>query len=159
MRPLRLTDEALVRDLFYKLSPDSVHDRFFQMLRSMPHQKLQELLRVDYEADMALVVLDDPSESATMLAIAHYRKERTTNFAEAAFLVRDDWQGKGIGTVLMRALVEAAQTHGIGGFTAEVLMANGGMLRIFHKCGFAVESALQDGIYHLRIPFTGKRDK
>jgi len=154
LRPLLFTDEPLVRDLFYKLSPESVHYRFFQMLKAMPHDKLQELLRVDYEADMALVVLSDATEAASMMAIAHFHKNPETNFAEAAFLVRDDWQGKGIGTALMKVLVESARQNGIAGFTAEVLMANHGMLRVFHKCGYSVESHLSDGVYSLRIPFT-----
>jgi len=159
LRPLRLTDESLVRDLFYKLSPSSVHYRFFQMLKAMPHEKLQELLRVDYEADMALVVLTTAGEDAEMVAIAHYRSNHQTNFAEAAFLVRDDWQGKGIGTALMTTLATAARSHGIHGFTADVLLENQGMMRIFHKCGYSVESDLDSGVYGLRIPFTRRRGK
>jgi acyl-CoA hydrolase/GNAT superfamily N-acetyltransferase len=157
VRPLRLTDEPLVRELFYRLSPESVHYRFFQMLKSMPHQKLQELLRVDYESDMALIGLTASDESGHAVAIAHYMKDPKTNFAESAFLVRDDWQGKGIGTALMAALADAARVAGIAGFTGEVLMENHGMLRVFHKCGYAVESSLNEGVYSLRIPFSPKR--
>ncbi len=154
LRPLRLTDESLVRDLFYKLSSESIGHRFFQMLKSMPHDRLQDLLRVDYEDDMALVVLTNSNDDADMVAIAHYRKNPKTNFAEAAFLVRDDWQRKGIGTALMKTLVESGRKNGLAGFTAEVLMQNHGMLRIFHKCGYGVESQLVEGVYSLRIPFT-----
>lgn len=157
MRALKLTDEQLVKDLFYKLSPESVHYRFFQMLRAMPHEKLQELLRVDYEADMAVVVLTNDEEPCEMIALAHYRKEPVTNFAEAAFLVRDDYQGKGLGTILMQTLVQEAVRHGIAGFTAEVLRDNAGMLRIFHKCGHPVESELEEGVYSLTIPFAKKK--
>jgi len=157
LRPLRLTDESRVRELFYKLSPASVHYRFFQTIKSMPHEKLQELLRVDYESDMALVVLGDATETAPTLAIAHYRNNPQSNFADAAFLVRDDWQGKGIGTSLVRCLAEMAVRCGVAGFTAEVLAANQGMLRVFHRCGYAVESRLEDGVFLLRIPFTHKK--
>jgi len=159
MRPLKLTDEPRIRDLFYKLTPESVRSRFFQMIKAMPHEQRQELLRVDYESDMALVVLRDASDAAPMLAIAHYRNQPQVNFAEAAFLVRDDWQGKGIGTALMNALVEMARRSGIAGFTGEVLVSNHGMMRVFHKCGFAVESDLRDGVYSLRIPFTRQRQR
>jgi RimJ/RimL family protein N-acetyltransferase len=88
-----------------------------------------------------------------MLAIAHYLKDPRSNFAEASFLVRDDWHGRGIGTQLMKALVEAAQLHGLAGFTAEVLAANQRMLKVFHRCGFQVESKLEEQVYSLRIPF------
>ncbi|UCE62106.1 MAG: GNAT family N-acetyltransferase [Phycisphaerales bacterium] len=157
LRPLKLTDESMLRDMFYKLSPESVHYRFFRMIKAMPHEKMQEFLRVDYEADMALVVLTDSKEQADVIGIAHYGNDPHANFADAAFLVRDDWQGKGIGTTLMSTLVEVARGHGIAGFTADVLAGNHGMLRVFHKCGFSVESELEDGAYRLRIPFTKKR--
>lgn len=153
LRPLRLTDEPLLRDLFYKLSPESVQYRFFQMLKVCPHQKRQELLRVDYESEMALVVLTDRSDTGEMIGIAHYSRNESTNLAEAAFLVRDDWQGKGIGTGLLNTLAEAARAHGIAGFTADVLMTNSGMLRVFHKCGFPVESHLDRDVYHLTVRF------
>jgi acyl-CoA hydrolase/GNAT superfamily N-acetyltransferase len=154
LRPLKLTDEPLLRSLFYQLSPESIHYRFFQLIKTMPHEKLQEFLRIDYEADMALVVLTSSSaEDADMVGIAHYLKVSRTNFAETAFLVRDDWQGKGVGTQLMNALVEAARSHGIAGFTADVLADNRRMLQVFHKCGYPVESRLEGGSYSLRIPF------
>ncbi|MFQ5428954.1 MAG: GNAT family N-acetyltransferase [Phycisphaerae bacterium] len=157
MRPLRLTDESLLRDMFYKLSDESVHSRFFRMIKSMPHEKLQAFLRVDYDADMALVVLTDVDAHAEMMGIAHYSKDARENFADAAFLVRDDFQGRGIGAALMNALVDTAISHGLRGFTADVLMDNHGMLRIFHKCGYPVESEMDQGTYRLRIPFTKKK--
>jgi GNAT superfamily N-acetyltransferase len=154
LRPLKLTDEPRVRDLFYKLSPESVRSRFFQLLKALPHEQLQNLLRVDYEKDMALVALNDATETSTALAIAHYRNDPQTNFAEAAFLVLDEWQGKGIGSALLDSLVEMARQQGIAGFSAEVLSGNHGMMCVFHKCGYPVESRLEEGVYHLRIPFT-----
>jgi acyl-CoA hydrolase/ribosomal protein S18 acetylase RimI-like enzyme len=156
MRPLRLTDEAKLRDFFYKLSPASVHYRFFRMIKAMPHEQLQELLRIDYEADMAIVQLTDRSENAEVVGIAHYLKNPRTNLADSAFLVRDDWQGKGIGPLMMNALVENARKHGIAGFTADVLQENARMLGVFHKSGYAVESKLDSGVYTLRIPFSEK---
>ncbi len=158
LRPLKMTDEALLRDLFYQLSPESVQYRFFQMIKAMPHQKLQEFLRIDYEADMALVVLTSSvEEDAEMIAIAHYLKDPRSNFAEAAFLVRDDWQARGIGTQLMAALAEVAQSRGIAGFTADVLADNKRMLQVFHGCGYALESRLEGTVYSLKIPFGSPR--
>ena len=88
-----------------------------------------------------------------MIAIAHYLKDPRTNFADAAFLVRDDWQGKGIGTQIFSGLVEAAIRQGIAGFTADVLATNARMMQVFHKSGHPVESRLEEGVYSLRIPF------
>ncbi len=157
LRPLKLTDEPLVREMFYKLSPESVHYRFFRILKAMPHEKLQELLRVDYDADMTLVGLPGREDGQPIVAIAHYSKDPRTNFADAAFLVRDDLQGKGVGTSLVRALADAARSNGVTGFTADVLAQNHGMLRVFHRCGYPVESELEEGVYHLTIPFHKKK--
>lgn len=154
LRPLKITDEALLREMFYDLSDESVHYRFFRMIKSLPHEKLQDMLRVDYENDMALVVLTDSDADGEMVGIAHYSKDPATNFADAAFLVRDDYQNQGIGTMLINQLAEAARMNGIAGFTAEVLLGNQGMMRVFHKCGYHVESELTDGVFYLRIPFT-----
>ena len=156
VRPLKLSDEPKLRELFYSLSPESVNYRFFRMIKAMPHHKIQELLKIDYEADIAMVVLADNSEDGRMIGIAHYLNDPRTNFAESAFLVRDEWQGKDIGTALMKTMVEIARQKGIAGFTACVLVDNERMLRVFHKCGFAVESELVEGTYFLRIPFHKK---
>jgi len=153
MRPLKLSDEPRVREFFYELSPRSVHYRFFRMIKAMPHEQLQELLRIDYEADMAMVVLTDRSETADMVAIAHYLNNPRTNFAEAAFLVRDDWQGRGMAPLLLQTLVQQARRNGIAGFTAEVLGENVHMMEVFHRCGYGLESKLDEGVYHVRIPF------
>jgi RimJ/RimL family protein N-acetyltransferase len=152
LRPLKLTDESRVRELFYQLSPESIHYRFFRSIKSMPHAKLQELLTIDYESDMAIVVLADRSEDARMLAIAHYFREPKTHLAETAFLVLDAWQNKGIGTALMASLVEFARLNGIAGITADVLAENEGMLRVLHRCGYPAESTLESGVYHLHVP-------
>jgi len=159
MRPLRLTDEAGLRDMFYRLSPESIHYRFFQIIKSMPHERLQESLRVDYEADMALIVLEHAKPDAQVLAVAHYSRNPRTNFADAAFLVQDGWQGLGIGTILVQRMMDHAKEHGIAGITADVLIQNKGMTSVFHKCGYQVHSELSDGVYHLRIPFDDKREQ
>jgi acyl-CoA hydrolase/GNAT superfamily N-acetyltransferase len=158
VRPLKLSDESLVREMFYRLTPESVQCRFFRLIQTMPHEKLQDLLRLDYDKDMALVVLTGSGrEDVEMIGMGHYLKDARTNFAEAAFLVRDDWHRRGVGTALMTELLASAKRQGIAGFFASVLVQNHGMLRIFHKCGYAVESDMVDGVYELRIPFTEQR--
>jgi acyl-CoA hydrolase/GNAT superfamily N-acetyltransferase len=153
MRPLKLTDEAGLRRMFYQLSAKSVRDRFFRAIETMPHEKLQEFLRVDYDADMAMVVLTDSSEDGDLIGIGHYSNNPETNMADSAYLVRDDYQSKGIGTVLLNALIEIAQMHGIAGFTADVLAINSSMLRIFQKCGYSVQIEVEAGECQVTIPF------
>ncbi len=154
IRPIKLTDEPMVRELFYKLSDETIHYRFFRTIKQMPHTKLQELLKVDYTQIMALVLLDGPTENANIIGIAHYHNDAQTNFAQASFLVRDDWQNHGLGKALLTRLMDAAQLNGIAGFTADVLVSNARMLHVFHRCGYPVKTELADGTYELTIPFT-----
>lgn len=153
VRPLRLTDESRLREMFYRLSDHSVHDRFFHAIETMPHERLQDFLRVDYAADMAMVVLTDSSEDAELIGIGHYSSDPQTDMADSAYLVRDDWQGKGIGTILLSTLIDIALAHGIAGFTADVLAINSGMLRIFQRCGFGVRIEVEEGECKVTIAF------
>ncbi len=153
IRPIRMTDEPSLREMFYGLSEETVYHRFFQTLRTMPHTRLQEFLRTDYEHQMVLVVTPDKGEDQPIVAVARYDLDRRTNLAEVAFVVRDDWQGRGIGTNLMAAITEAAMEQGIGGFTASVLADNVGMLRVLHRASPALESRLVAGTYELTIRF------
>lgn len=153
MRPLKLTDESRLREMFYQLSDKSVHDRFFRAIKTLPHEKLQEFLRVDYAADMAMVMLTSSSEDADLIGTGHYSNNPRTNLADSAYLIRDDWQGKGIGTILLSTLIDIAQAHGIAGFTADVLVINTGMLRIFQKCGYGVQIEVEEGECKVTIPF------
>jgi acyl-CoA hydrolase/GNAT superfamily N-acetyltransferase len=159
LRPLKLTDEAGLRRMFYQLSPKSVRDRFFRAIETMPHEKLQEFLRVDYDADMAMVVLTDASEEGELVAIGHYSNHPETNLADSAYLVRDDYQRKGIGTILLSTLIEIARAHGVAGFTADVLAINSGMLRVFQKCGYPVQIEVEEGECKVIIPFETRKPK
>jgi acyl-CoA hydrolase/RimJ/RimL family protein N-acetyltransferase len=155
IRPLKMTDEPALRDTFYSLSEESVYHRFFRHLPAMPHARLQAFMRTDYEHTMALVATPENAEDQPILAVARYDLDRRTNLAEVAFVVRDEWQGKGLGTQLFGAIRAAAREQGIAGFTATVLADNVGMLRVFHRAGHPIESQLVDGTYELTIMFEG----
>ncbi len=158
IRPLRMTDEPALRDTFYALSEETVYHRFFRHLPTMPHARLQAFMRTDYERVMALVATPQNAEDQPILAVARYDLDTRTNLAEAAFVVRDEWQGKGLGTLLFGALTAAAREQGIAGFTASVLADNVGMMRVFHHTGYPIESRLVDGTYELTIHFEGTPD-
>ncbi|MGE3180304.1 MAG: GNAT family N-acetyltransferase [Phycisphaerae bacterium] len=153
IRPARITDEPLLRDAFYTLSEDAVYKRFFQPLKSLPHERLQYFLKIDYTNDMVLVATDGKRADAPIVGVARYNRLREEDQAEVAFVIRDAWQKKGLGTRLFLKLVDIARLHGIRGFVAEVLAENEGMLRVFHKGSSRVVSRLELGVYHVTITF------
>jgi GNAT superfamily N-acetyltransferase/acyl CoA:acetate/3-ketoacid CoA transferase beta subunit len=151
IRPIRLTDEPPLREMFYALSEETVYHRFFQVLPTMPHRKLQEWLRVDYERQMVIVVTSGLEGDEAIVAVARYDLDERTNLAEVAFVVRDDFQGHHLATHLLARLIEVARANGIAGFTASVLADNMAMLRVFHAAFPALESQLRDGTYELTM--------
>jgi acyl-CoA hydrolase/GNAT superfamily N-acetyltransferase len=150
MRPILPTDEDMMRDLFYACSAETLYHRFFVKMQSMPHRKLKKFVNIDYVKNMALVSVTREDEREMIVAVGRYSVDRASNAAEVAFIVRDDWQGQGLGVSMFNQLLEVARKRGIIKFTADVLHDNARMLHIFHKCApTSIQSTLEAGIYHL----------
>jgi acyl-CoA hydrolase/GNAT superfamily N-acetyltransferase len=155
VRPARLSDEGALQRLFYGLSNESVYKRFFCYRSQYPHEEMQQLVDLDYEGNMALVVCEPERDEP--IALARYDRDPATNFADIAFVVRDDWQRRGVGTLLLRRMGEIGRARGLSGFEADVLASNTPMLAVFHRSGLELNSTLEDGVFHLVAPFEGKR--
>ncbi|PIQ62318.1 MAG: 4-hydroxybutyrate CoA-transferase [Bacteroidetes bacterium CG12_big_fil_rev_8_21_14_0_65_60_17] len=154
LRPIKPTDEPALREMFYSLSEDTIYHRFFSSLKSMPHERLQEFLRVDYKREMAMVAtIGERQEESRMVGIGRYVLNPQTNMAEVALLVADDFQGRGLGTSMLEGLSQAAKSHGIAGFVADVMVENKAMLTLFHRAFKNVESSLTDNVYSLVMYF------
>jgi acyl-CoA hydrolase/GNAT superfamily N-acetyltransferase len=150
MRPVLPTDEDMMRDLFYACSAETLYHRFFTKVASMPHRKLKKFVNIDYVKNMALVSVIYEDEREMIVAVGRYSVDKASNAAEVAFIVRDDWQGQGVGVAMFNQLLEVARNRGIVTFTADLLHDNTRMLHIFHKCApTPIESTLEGGIYHL----------
>jgi RimJ/RimL family protein N-acetyltransferase len=153
LRPIRPTDEPLMKDLFYACSEATIYHRFFMHVKTMPHSKLQRFVNVDYANEMAIVGLVNEEGQNRIICVGRYALDHAANMAEVAFLVRDDFQGKGIGTFLLHHLMNVAQSQGIAGFTAEILADNRAMIHVLHKSGCEMKTSLAEGIYHLEFRF------
>ena len=88
-----------------------------------------------------------------ILAIGRYYLDPSTNRAEVAFVVHDDWQGHGIGKFLLSHLVKIARRNGIRGFTAEVLRENKAMQAVFNKSECKTQSRLGGNVYSYELDF------
>ena len=153
-RPIKPTDEAMMQDLFYSLSEDSIYYRFFHRTQVMPHKKVQRFTTIDYQKDMAIVGLVEEEGREKIIAVGRYALlEPESNMAEAALLVQDDWQGKGIGFWLLRYLIQIAKSRKITGFKAQVVADNRAPLRMAHKTGYTVETTLEDGVFMVSFKF------
>ncbi len=154
-RPIKPSDEEKMRDLFYRFSDQAVYSRYFSSIKTMPHKKMQEYVNINYRWVMSIVgVVEVSSRTEKIIAEARYARLNQDSFADAAFIVDEDYQGKGIASYLFELLIRAAREEGIAGFTADVLSTNKSMLKVFEKAPFPVQTVLSRGVYELTIPFT-----
>ncbi|MBN2497735.1 MAG: GNAT family N-acetyltransferase [Deltaproteobacteria bacterium] len=152
-RPMLPTDEPRFKDLFYALSQQTVYYRFMSHLKRIPLKQIQNFVYVDHRNDVAIAGTVPEAHGDEIVAIGRYYLDPQTNRAEVAFVVRDEWQGRGIGKFLLRYLATIARRNGIRGFTAETLRDNKAMQAVFYKSGFDVKSRLNDDVYSFTIDF------
>lgn len=152
-RAIKPSDEEAMRRLFYRFSDKTIFTRFFYPIKTMPHDKMQEYVNIDYSRELSIVGLVGEPEQGTIIAEARFMKEELSPFADIAFLVDEKYQGIGIASFLYDMLIRLAKERGLKGFKAEVMQDNKGMIEVFEKGGQTVNSRLQDGVYWLSIPF------
>ncbi|MFO8109808.1 MAG: GNAT family N-acetyltransferase [Thermoplasmata archaeon] len=153
-RPMKPTDDELLKDLFYALSDESRYKRFMSPRKNMPHERRQDFVQINYKKEMAIVVIDPEIEGPhRMVGEADYRIKEGQNVAEISVMVRDEYQGFGIGSTLVEYLTMIAKNQGLYGFTAEVLADNRKMLRVFEKMGFDMDKKRMYGEYELKMRF------
>jgi GNAT superfamily N-acetyltransferase len=140
-------------DLFYALSQETIYYRYMSRSKTVPRSEIQDFVFIDHRSELAIVCTVPEAHGEDIIAVGRYYLDEKTNMAEVAFVVRDDWQNKGIGTQLLRYLAQIAIRNGIRGFTAEVLRANRAMQRVFHKIDHQVTSQPQDDVYSFVIEF------
>jgi RimJ/RimL family protein N-acetyltransferase len=153
MRPVKISDEPLLKDFFYSLSDNSLYRRFISLRKDMPHERLQEFVIIDYAKEMVVLVSVQEAEIEKVVALGQYGINQDSHTAEVALVVRDDYQNRGIGTELLSYLTYLAKREGLLGFTAEVLVENNPMLHLFEKMGFDIQKRSEQGVYELKMAF------
>jgi acyl-CoA hydrolase/GNAT superfamily N-acetyltransferase len=156
LRPIKPTDERLEQELLYSLSDQSVYRRFFASTSSFPHEKVQYYTTVDYDTQMAIVAIAEKDGQEQMVGVGRYVKEKESDMAELALLVKDDWQGKGLGSLMHDYLEQIARAHNIGGFKGEVLEENKRALHLFTRLGRNAETKYDQGVYTVSYRFDQK---
>jgi acyl-CoA hydrolase/RimJ/RimL family protein N-acetyltransferase len=159
-RPVRPADEPALSEMLYSLSKESVRYRYFTHTKTFPHRDVQKLTNIDYEDDLALVgLVPGPAGEEEIVAIAQYFRDPKTQSAEVAFIVHDEWQKKGMGTLLLEALTRIARERGVKRFYATVLPDNKAMLSIFYNSGYRVQTEFDGESYEIRYDITKEKDE
>ncbi|MFI0796538.1 GNAT family N-acetyltransferase [Micromonospora rubida] len=149
LRPIRPDDAPGIVAMHSRFSERTRYLRYFSPYPRIPERDLRRFVVVDHRDREAFVVL----AADRIVAVGRYeRLGPQAPEAEVAFVVEDAYQGRGIGSVLLEHLADAARRAGIVRFVAEVLPANGAMLRVFADFGYQVQRQFADGVVHLSFP-------
>lgn len=152
VRPIKVTDEGLIREFHYQLSEETVYRRYRRPLKALPHRERVRLVNVDYEREMALVVVIRRDVREELLGVGRYFVDEETRIAEMAFTVRDDWQDRGIGSLLMSKLIAIARERELAALEAHTQADNHRMIAILMKSGFmAAGEDREDNTTHWRL--------
>lgn len=139
IRQVRPTDAPALARAYADLGEQSRYRRFFTAMPELPDSTLAAASQVDHDQHEALVA--SPPWSREIVGEARYvRDPDRPDVADVAVTVVDAWQGRGLGSLLLRRLSRRAHDAGVHHFTAEVLAENGPMLHLLPTIG-RVETA------------------
>jgi GNAT superfamily N-acetyltransferase len=134
IRPVRSDDKARLVEAFDRLGDASRYRRFLGYKKELSVAELAMLTDIDHHEHEALAALD--AETGEGVGVARFVRDRgRPEVAEAAVTVVDDWQGRGLGRVLVSRLAGRAREEGIREFTATLLTDNRAMLSLFRELG------------------------
>jgi acetyltransferase len=135
IRPIKPADIGLYPDFLAKIAPEDIRLRFLAPRKKFPDEMLKRLTQLDYDRDMAFVVLEG---SGALAGVARLSCDPDRSLGEYALLVRTDLQGQGLGWALLQQVVDYAKAEGIGRIEGMVLSENEAMLRMCKEFGFAI---------------------
>jgi len=148
IRALRPDDREDMLGAIERTSMQSLQRRFFVPKRGFSENEVSFFMNIDFTNHVALVAQIDEGAESKIVGGGRYIVVRPGQ-AELAFVVVDAFQGKGIGTMLMRHLLAIARDAGLKELTAEVLPENSAMLKVFSGFGFRARSGGDPQVRHL----------
>ncbi|MCU1630139.1 MAG: CoA-binding protein [Pseudonocardia sp.] len=150
LRPILPTDAEHITAFHKQLSDRTRYLRYFGPYPRISPRDLERFTNVDHRKRVALIALLGDE----IIAVGRYEglgDSEPVVSAEVAFVVRDDHQGRGLGSILLEHLAAAARENGLSRFEAEVLVENHQMVRVFRDAGYQVSRAFAEGVLHLEF--------
>lgn len=144
IRPIRPEDAEAERNFVRDLSPQAKRFRFMGTINELSAEMLARFTQIDYRTEMALVALVGEEGHQKQVGVARYAINPDRRSCEFAVVVNDKLQHQGIGTRLMKALMDAARDHGLVSIEGTVLRENSQMLHLMEELGFHSERSTED---------------
>jgi len=153
IRPAKPVDERRIQEHFYNQDKNDIYSRFFQARTRFVRNDLERMFQIDYIKNLTLLAVVGEFGFGKVVAVGEYLLDPAKNIAEVAFSVSRDWQGKGLGKILMRKLCEAARENGISGLTAYTMPGNKGMIKLFKSLLYNVSTVYDGEVVELTCMF------
>lgn len=154
IRPLRESDHQFERAFIEGLSAKAMHNRFLGQIPHPTDDFIRRLINVDMLNDVALAAVMGEGDQQQFLGVSRYAADPGRSTCECAVVVADAWQHKGLGTMLMRHLIEIATKRGLALMQSSDLAENAEMRQLARDLGFACERDPDDAqqvVYSLRL--------
>ena len=145
LRPIMPEDESSLQAGFTKLTPEEVRLRFFTPMKTLSHVNAARLTQIDYDREMALILTDPGIPGTTEIyGVVRIITDPNNERAEYAIIVRHNMTGLGLGTHLMRRIIDYARSRCIGEIYGDVLRENKTMLKLCKVLGFTKSNVSED---------------
>lgn len=143
LRPIRPEDEPGLAEMLKNVSRETLYMRFFGYIPKINHTWLTRFTHIDYDREIALVATINESQGGLstelIIGIVRIIEDAWRESAEYSILIADQWQGKGLGSMLTNRILEIARKRGIRKIVASVLPNNDSMIKLFTKKGFSID--------------------
>ena len=153
IRPAKPVDERRIQEHFYTQDKDDIYSRFFQARTRFVRHDVESMFQIDYVKNLTLLVVVGEFGFGKVVAVGEYLLDPAKNIAEIAFSVSKEWQGKGLGKILMKKLSEAARENGISGLMAYTLPRNQGMIKLFKSLPYKIKTVYDGEVVELTFMF------
>ena len=151
IRAIRPEDKPLLVKHFRSLSERSIYYRFFGHKRSLKQADLRGLTELDFVDHVGLAATMETKGTERFIGVGRYLRSVDAGAAEVAFAVLDEFQGRGIGTLLLHHLAQIARQQGIKKFSAFVMGDNHQMLEVFANSGFRTHDHYDAGTVRVTL--------
>lgn len=159
IRPIRPDDAPRLQAGFVRLSPQTIYLRFLESFKALSDKQAYAFANVDYQTRMALVASVPENGDEALIGVARYATVNgEPETAEAAIVVGDEFQKRGLGTILLLRLVDYARSQGVKTFLATVHSSNSLIMRFIKKSEFPFErKMLEPGVWEVRIHIANQK--
>lgn len=144
IQPIRPEDAEIEQEFVRNLSPEARYFRFMRAIEELTPEMLVRFTQLDYSREMALIAVINVDGKRRQIGVARYAVNPDGKSCEFALTVSDEHRGRGIGSQLMDAMMEAARGHGVQVVEGEVLASNRRMLSLMQELGFSISTSSED---------------